>query len=357
MSTGGKEQIGKSVLRLLLREVLKDGAVSDAERQVLARVTNLLSIRQEIFDATLQEVRSDLEVDPAAGSLDTMVFFKRIAEQLLSVHAPDAVEPVLEEMAKALKVDPALVKAHAKELTRERAAGPGSLVAKPEEEKWEKWMIRSREGVNYVEINLRHDAVRTESGAMRYMLGNIDMESRMPSVGGFLKAAFTGETVFKPTYRGTGKLVLEPSLFNYFKLVLEEEPMVLDQGAYWASDMSVEVSAYRNKAISALFSGEGWFQTLVEGMGTVIVSTPGPVEIVDLEDDVLVVDGSFAVARSASLGFEVRKSTKSIFGSLTSGEGIVNTISGTGRVYLAPIPNLHVLQRSMLRGAVSAGRK
>ena len=208
--------------------------------------------------------------------------------------------------------------------------------------------LLSREFVNFVEIYLENEKVRTERGAMRYMLGDIEMESQ-PSggVGGFFKALATGESFHKPVYSGTGKLVLEPSMSNYFCLEMENDEFILDQGAFWAADYDISVSAHSNKAAAALLSGEGWFQTSVKGTGTVIVCAPGPVEVIDLKNDKLVVDGSFAVARSASLHFEVSRSTKSLFGSVTSGEGLVNTISGTGRVYIAPIPNRHMLGNFM----------
>jgi uncharacterized protein (AIM24 family) len=211
--------------------------------------------------------------------------------------------------------------------------------------------ILSREFVNFVEVTLNNEKVRTEKGAMRYILGDIQMESEgSGGVGGFFKSMVTGESFHKPMYEGTGKLVLEPSLSNYFCLNLDNDDFILDQGAFWAADYDVEISAYRNKAASALFSGEGWFQTQVRGTGTVVVCAPGPVEIIDLKNERLVVDGSFAVARSAALNFEVSRSTKSLIGSLTSGEGLVNTISGTGRVYIAPIPNRNMLMSALRFG-------
>jgi uncharacterized protein (AIM24 family) len=154
--------------------------------------------------------------------------------------------------------------------------------------------------------------------------------------------------VFRPTYTGTGKLVLEPTLTSFLELPLQNESYVLDRGAYWASDASIEVSAKANKLGAAVLSGEGFFQTTVTGTGTVIVQTPGPVEILDLVNQRLVVDGTFAVARSASLNFRVEKSTKSLLGNVTGGEGLVNTFEGTGRVYLAPVPNLYVMLQSLM---------
>ena len=76
--------------------------------------------------------------------------------------------------------------------------------------------LLSKDEANYVEILLKDETVRTEAGAMRYMLGNLEMESKAPSVGGFFKSIMTGETAFKPTYKGTGKLVLEHSFKKRF---------------------------------------------------------------------------------------------------------------------------------------------
>jgi uncharacterized protein (AIM24 family) len=37
---------------------------------------------------------------------------------------------------------------------------------------------------------------------------------------------------------------------------------------------------------------------------------------------------------------------------MTSGEGFVNVLEGTGRVYLAPVPNLYVMLQSMMAAMV-----
>lgn len=211
-----------------------------------------------------------------------------------------------------------------------------------------KFELLSREGVQYVVAHLDSEMVRTESGALRYLQGNIQMESKLPSVGGFFKAALTSESIIKPTYTGTGKLVLEPSLGSFFELELDGSvTYVLDQGAYVASEASVSVDVKRNQAVTGLAGGEGLFQTWVGGSGTVIVATPGPVEVLDLVNDRLVVDGTFAVARDSRLGYRVERSSRSLLGSATSGEGLVNVFEGSGRVYLSPVPNYQL----MIRGA------
>lgn len=198
--------------------------------------------------------------------------------------------------------------------------------------------VIEQEGLRLVKVTLQNETVRTESGALYYMRGNIIMESKAPSAGGFIKALATGENIFRPTYTGTGELYLEPSFSGYHILELGGSEWILDSGAYWASDGSVEVGVERNKLISGLVGGEGLFQTKVKGRGKVVMVAQGPVEEIQLKNDKLVVDGNFAIARTTSVNYRVDKATKSIFGSVTSGEFLVNTFEGTGTVLLAPIP-------------------
>lgn len=210
------------------------------------------------------------------------------------------------------------------------------------------WAIKRKELLNYVEVDIYSESVRTEAGAMRYYQGPIEMKSTMPSVSGFIKSTLSGERAFRPVYHGTGKLVLEPSFKNFFQLSLEDERFILDRGAFWACDVGVKADMFVNKVSTSIFSGEGIIQTAVSGTGTVIVQAPGEVEVIDLHDDRLVIDGSFAVARSDTLDFSVRQSARSLLGTVTSGEVLVSVLEGTGRVYLAPIPNHTLMLQNVI---------
>jgi uncharacterized protein (AIM24 family) len=177
---------------------------------------------------------------------------------------------------------------------------------------------------------------------MFYMRGNITMKSKAPSVGGFLKAAISGESIFRPTYSGTGELYLEPTAYGIHIMDLKGDPVadtwILENGAYFASEMGIDVDVHREKALTAFKSGEGFmdFQTKISGSGKVLVKAPGRVEEVHLENDKLVVDGEFAFARSANIAYSCEKATKSIIGSATSGEGMVRVYQGTGTVLMSP---------------------
>ena len=202
--------------------------------------------------------------------------------------------------------------------------------------------IEEKEMLKMVKVEMQNATIRCEAGAMYYMLGNLEIESKMPSAGGLLKSMVTKETAFKPTIKGTGTVYLEPSFGMFTILELNNEQWILDKGAYYASEMGIEVGMWTNKAVSGLFSGEGFFQTQVSGTGKVIVVSNGPLEEIVLNNDKLVVDGSFAVARTAGIQFTVNKATKGLFSSWTSGEGIVNTFTGTGKVLIAPAANRYV---------------
>ena len=205
------------------------------------------------------------------------------------------------------------------------------------------FQIIEREGSRLVKVVLNNETVRTESGALHYMRGPITMQTQTPSAGGFLKSLATGENIFRPTYTGTGELYLAPSLSGYHILELTGEEWILDRGAYWASDGSIDISIERNKLLTGLTGGEGLFQTKVKGRGRVVIVAQGPVEAVELRGERLVVDGNFAIARTGALNYKVEKATKSMVGSMTSGEFAVNVFEGSGTVLIAPIPYWQVL--------------
>ncbi|RLE26017.1 MAG: hypothetical protein DRJ65_06465 [Acidobacteria bacterium] len=188
-------------------------------------------------------------------------------------------------------------------------------------------------------ICIENAEVVIEAGAMHYMQGTIEIDSKMRSVGGMLKSKLSGEKMVRPRYRGTGKVYLEPTFGEVTILDLESESWILDRGAFLACEPTVAIGAVTNKALTGLFGGEGLVQTGVSGHGKVMVLSPGPIERIELVNDVLVVDGSFAVARTDGLQYKLEKATKGLFSSFTSGEGWVNTFRGTGSVLIAPVPN------------------
>jgi uncharacterized protein (AIM24 family) len=199
--------------------------------------------------------------------------------------------------------------------------------------------VVNRERLNMVKVELENASFRYEAGAMHYMKGNLELESEIPSVSKMFKSMITKEKIVKPVISGSGTVFMQPSFGEFTILDLQNDEWILDQGAYYASEMNVEIGAYTNRAIGALFSGEKWFQTVVAGTGKVIIVSAGPLEEVELINGRLVVDGAFAVARTSGVELKVAKATRGIFSTIISGEGLVNTFTGTGKVLIAPVDN------------------
>ena len=195
-----------------------------------------------------------------------------------------------------------------------------------------------------IALYLNNEKVTIERGAMSYFQGNIEMVSGVTlgnALGKLVRGAVTGEQMAQPEYSGTGLLVLEPS-FKHF-LVLElaaNESIIVDDGMFYCAQGSVSVKVISQRNLSsAVAGGESFFQQQLTGPGIVILESTVPmseVDIIDLENDTLKVDGNFAVLRSSTLDFTVERSAKTLMGSAVSGEGLVNVYRGTGQVWLAP---------------------
>jgi uncharacterized protein (AIM24 family) len=78
---------------------------------------------------------------------------------------------------------------------------------------------------------------------------------------------------------------------------------------------------------------------MITGPGMVILESPVPeceINKITLRNDVLRVDGNFALLRTGGIEMSVERSSKTLVGSAVSGEGLVNVYRGTGQVWIAP---------------------
>ncbi len=200
-----------------------------------------------------------------------------------------------------------------------------------------------------IKIILQDSSVRLQSGALSYMKGKIDLRAGLSGIIGLgkklMSSKVTGESAIKPLYTGRGEIYLEPSFGHYALIELEDDEVIIDDGLFFACEEGVEVGAYMQKNISsALFGNEGLFQTKLEGSGIAVLELPVPeheIRKVVLINDVLKVDGNFALLRTGDIEFSVEKSSKSLIGSAASGEGLVNVYRGTGEVWLMPTKEVY----------------
>lgn len=189
--------------------------------------------------------------------------------------------------------------------------------------------------------------VTIQSGAMQWMLGNVQATTGIKGVSDFfgkaLRGSVTGEGAIKPEYSGDGILVLEPTYKHILLIDVADwnGSVVLDDGFFLACESTLEQKAVmRSNLSSAVAGGQGLFNLGVQGKGILCLESHCPKEElieIELQNDVLKVDGNFAIAWSGSLEFTVERSGKSLIGSAASGEGLVNVYRGTGKVLLSPV--------------------
>lgn len=189
--------------------------------------------------------------------------------------------------------------------------------------------------------------ITIQAGAMQWMLGDVNATTGIKGAGDLFSKAVrgkvTGESAIKPEYTGNGKLVLEPT---YKHLILMDAAdwggsVVLDDGLFLACESTLKQKAImRSNFSSAIAGGEGLFNLSLNGSGIFCVESECPMaELIEiqLQDDVIKIDGNFAIAWSAGLEFTVERSGKSLIGSAASGEGLVNVYRGTGKILMMPV--------------------
>lgn len=189
--------------------------------------------------------------------------------------------------------------------------------------------------------------ITLQAGAMQWVVGDVSATTGVKGVGDFfsktVRGAVTKESAIKPEYTGKGLLVLEPT-YKYIILLdvsQWDNSIVLDDGLFLACDSRLKHKAIMRSNISSAVAGnEGLFNLNIKGDGILCLESPTPHEElieIELQDDVLKVDGNMAIAWSGSLDFTVERSGKSLMGSAVSGEGLVNVYRGSGKVLLAPV--------------------
>lgn len=201
--------------------------------------------------------------------------------------------------------------------------------------------------------DLSKSQVTIQAGAMQWMLGNVSATTGVKGVGDLFSKAvrgkMSGESTIKPEYTGDGLLVLEPTYKHLILLDVSKwgSSIVLDDGLFLACDNSLKHKAVmRSNFSSAVAGGEGLFNLSLNGNGICCIESDCPLEElieITLNNDVLKVDGNYAIAWSGSLEFTVERSGKSLIGSAASGEGLVNVYRGSGKILMMPtakMPNI-----------------
>ena len=118
----------------------------------------------------------------------------------------------------------------------------------------------------------------------------------------------------------------------------------LNDYTYFASDKSVKLETKVNKNIgSIIFGGDGFFLLHASGQGNLVISGLGLIEEIQMSEDSgdFIVDNGHLLAWEDTISYKIEmiKSKSGIFNrvvnSITSSEGVVIRLSGTGKIYIS----------------------
>ncbi|MBY5163316.1 TIGR00266 family protein [Salsipaludibacter albus] len=197
------------------------------------------------------------------------------------------------------------------------------------------------DGPAFAQATLHLDAgetVRAEAGAMVAMSPSVDIETS--TQGGFMKGlrrSLGGESFFMNTFtaREAGSVVrvAPPLPGDIVSWSMDGSHAVfLQSGSYLASPETIEVDSKWGGS-KTFFSREGLVMLKCTGVGDLVVSSYGAIQAIDLAaGEQYVVDTGHMVGWQEGVNYEVRKvgNWKS---TVLSGEGLVVTLTGPGRVY------------------------
>ena len=201
--------------------------------------------------------------------------------------------------------------------------------------------VESTEGMRWVRIDLEDDDCRTERGALNHMQGAITMDVPLPSFKAWWVSLFSDESLLRPRYVGTGSVFLDSTLGGYHVMEIQPpERWILDTRCFWASDGEVKLSIHRETMWTSWWADQGlfWYKTALKGDGQAVLAVDGPVEEVTLENDRLLTDGPFVIARTAGIRLRIRRPARSFVSYWLSGQKLAYSYEGTGKLLLCTVP-------------------
>jgi uncharacterized protein (TIGR00266 family) len=175
--------------------------------------------------------------------------------------------------------------------------------------------------------------LKVEASAMATMDTHISMKTKFK--GGFSRF-LTGESLFINEFtaeHSDGEMSIAPAApGDMAHVYLDKETIFLQNSAFVASSMNIEVESKWQGLVKGFFSGESMFLIKCSGIGDLWFNSYGGIIAHDVKGE-FVVDTGHIVAFTEGLEYTVSKvgGYKSLF---FSGEGLVCRFNGQGRVWI-----------------------
>lgn len=218
----------------------------------------------------------------------------------------------------------------------ERSITPTVVNPVVEPEKYLGWpyQLEGRPDYSFLTVKIpANQTLKVEASAMATMDTHINMKTKMK---GGLGRFITGENIFINEFtaeNAPGEIGIAPGTpGDLCHQYLDGEAIFLQNSAFVAATMGINVESKWQGMLKGFFSGESLFLIRCSGSGDLWFNTYGAMIEIDVMDD-YVVDTGNIVAFTEGLEYSITRvgGYKSLF---FSGEGFVCRFSGKGKVWI-----------------------
>jgi uncharacterized protein (AIM24 family) len=138
---------------------------------------------------------------------------------------------------------------------------------------------------------------------------------------------------------------LRSSFKNFDLVVLNNDHLILETGVFCAAHGQLTISPKFNLSLKNQLSGLPIMQTHVQGSGHLIISSPGPMQTLELNNDKFIATNGI-LARSNSLSYTKEPLINNT--RLQENTKLAHVFRGTGKILFAPYCNQNVLLTSYI---------
>jgi uncharacterized protein (TIGR00266 family) len=186
------------------------------------------------------------------------------------------------------------------------------------------------------------ERIVAEAGAVVSMDSNLSMTTEFAGgiLQGLLRKFFGGESMFVNTFTNNSdrplQLVLTQSVIGDIESInlgdLPQKKICFQPGAYIANTSGVSLGV-RWAGFASWLAGEGLFKLELSGRGQVFFGGYGGLSAKRVTGE-FVVDSGHLVAYEPGISMKIGLAGGGLVSSVTSGEGLINKLSGEGLIYL-----------------------
>jgi len=212
-----------------------------------------------------------------------------------------------------------------------------------EQQTTERWVLQSKK---MLRVSLGAEVLAAKGVMVAYQGGVTFNHESAGGLGKLMRRALTSEDTPLMRVAGQGEVFFAREAASIFLVALESDGISVNGGSLLAFDATLEWDIHRTKG-AGMMTG-GLFNTLVQGQGTVALTSDGEPMLLDCSQQPTFVDPQAAVCWSANLTPDV-VSSMNVSSMLRggSGEAIQYAFSGPGFVVVQPsegptvVPHAH----------------